>query len=85
MNAVIITGYLKEKVDMDFRDFVYETPFSDDGLLEERHIKIKYWTPQHQNRLTILPDATKVLVHGHLEQHEKFGTILLAEELEVIG
>ena len=85
MNCVTLTGILKAKVDKEYRDLVYDTPFSDEGMLEVRHIKVKYWTKQHQTRLSLIPNETRVLIHGHLEEHEIFGTILLAEELEVIS
>ena len=85
MNSVTLTGILKEQIDKDFRDLIYDTPFSDYHFLEVRHIKVKYWTHQHETRLSIIPSDSKVLIHGHLEEHEKFGTILLAEELEVIS
>ena len=84
MNSVTLTGVLKEKTDRQFRGLVYDTPFIDCSEESVRKIKVKYWTPQHKSRLMLLPKDTKVLIHGHLESHEIFGTILLAEELEVI-
>ena len=85
MNSVTLTGILKDCVNKAYRDLSYDTPFTNGDLKEERHIKVKYWTGQHETRLMKLPKDTRVLIHGHLEEHEIFGTILLAEELEVIS
>lgn len=85
MNSIALTGVLKEKVNDLYRDLEYDSPFSIEEVKEVRHIKVVYWTKQNQNRLTNLIKGTRVLIHGHLEEHEIFGTILLAEELEVIG
>ena len=84
MNAVVLTGHLQEIFDKGIREFAYDIPFADEKSNEKRHIKVKYWTNQKDNRLTMLPRNSRVLIHGHLDEHEIFGTILLAEELEVI-
>lgn len=85
MNSFSLTGILKQRVDKRYRDLEYDSPFSNEDLKDVRHIKVVYWTKQDENRLTTLKHGTRVLIHGHLEEHEIFGTILLAEELEVIG
>ena len=85
MNSFALTGILKGVVDKRYRDLEYDSPFSNDNLKDVRHIKVIYWTSQCENRLITLNHGTRVLIHGHLEEHEIFGTILLAEELEVIG
>ena len=85
MNLVSITGVLKECDESTFRILEYDAPYTDKGCLETRRIKIKYWTFHDVTRVTLLPINTQVLIQGHLEEHEIFGTILLVEKLEVIG
>ena len=85
MNSVAVTGILKEKANQKYRELEYDSPFAKRDLKEIRHIKVVFWTEQNENRLTNLDSGSRVLIHGHLEEHEIFGTILLAEELEVIG
>ena len=85
MNLVTMTGVLKDKIDDTFRELEYDAPFTESNNHETMRIKTIYWTRQSGNRLINLSSGTRVLIHGHLEAHKIFGTILLAEELEVIG
>jgi len=85
MNSVTLTGIITNKIEGKFRELIYDAPFNDREGLDVRHIKVKYWSNQLETRLMKIEDFKKVLIHGHLEEHEKFGTILLAEELEVIS
>jgi len=84
MNSVNILGFLREIIDEKFRYFEYEPPFSDENYDTAPRIVVKYWTDQPNSRLSTLPNDTFVAIHGHLDNIEKFGTILLVEQLEVV-
>jgi len=84
MNSVDILGYLKESVDEHHRFFEYTSPFLQEETLCQHQVVVRYWNNQPNSRLIILPSNTRVLIHGHLDGHDKFGTILLVEQLEVI-
>ena len=83
MNSVSIIGNLVEQIDEYFRYFEYETPYQDEGESNPK-IPIKFWTNQPNSRLIVLPKSTRVAIHGHLDINQRFGTILLVEQLEVL-
>ena len=85
MNCVEITGMLREKINDYFRYLEYELPYLEENTNLVTKIAVKFWTNQKENRLMSLPKNTRVAVHGHLDAHEKFGTILHIEQLEVIS
>ena len=84
MNSINIIGILREGIDEKYRYFEYELPFQQETGLENPRILVCYWTNQPGSRLIILPNNTRVAIHGHLDQDKKFGTILLVEQLEVL-
>ena len=85
MNSVNIMGLLRENIDDYFRYFEYELPYLEENESVVPKIICKYWANQPKSRLNTLPDASRVAIHGHLDAHEKFGTILVVEQLQVIG
>ena len=84
MNCVDITGKLKDTIDDIYRYFEYELPFLAEPENAEPIIVLKYWTNMPKSRLVVLQNDTRVILHGHLEGHKKFGTILIVEQLEAI-
>ena len=84
MNSVCIIGMLREVVDDYHRYFEYELPFQNENEKMTPRIIVRNWTDQPKPRLIVLPENTRVAIHGHLDITEKFGTILLVSELEVL-
>lgn len=84
MNTVCIIGILKEKIDDKHRYFEYDVPYEIEHETLTPRIIIRYWTDQDNPRLIVLPENTRVAIHGHLDVSKNFGTILLVEQLEVI-
>jgi len=84
MNCIDIIGIVKDKIDDFYRKFEYDVPFEFKDQNEAHVIVVRYWTEQGNNRLIMLPDNTRVAIHGHLDNTKEFGTILLVEQLEVI-
>ena len=84
MNCVDITGRVKEVIDDNYRYFEYELPFLAEPEGKIPLIVTRFWTNVPKSRLIVLPLNTRVIIHGHLEAHEKFGTILIVEQLEVL-
>ncbi len=84
MNNVDIIGMLKEVINDYDRYFEYELPFDQINNNAAPKIVVRFWTRQPKARMIILPENTKVAIHGHLDADEKFGTILLVEQLEVL-
>ena len=84
MNCVDITGRLKEVIDENYRYFEYELPFLAEPENGAPLIISKFWTNVANSRLILLELNTRVIIHGHLEVHKKFGTILIVEQLEVL-
>ena len=84
MNTVCIIGILKEVVDDYNRFFEYQVPYEVENETLTPRIIVRNWTGQPKSRLIILPLNTRVALHAHLELTEKFGTILLVEQLEVL-
>lgn len=84
MNSVSIIGILKEKIDSVYRNFDYELPYSEDPSKPTPHIVVKYWSNQADTRLIVIPDNTRVAIHGHLDLDEKYGTILIVESFQTL-
>ena len=84
MNNVSIIGMLREGIDDYNRYFEYELPFDQINNKAEPKIVVRYWTRQPKARLIVLPESTRVAIHGHLDADANFGTILLVEQLEVL-
>ena len=84
MNSVCITGRLRENIDEYYRNFEFELPYMDDPTCNKNIIPVKFWSNQPNSRLNVLPDNARVIIHAHLDGHEKFGTILVVEQLEVV-
>ena len=84
MNCVDITGRVKDVIDDDYRYFEYELPYLAESENGAPLIIVKFWTNVPKSRLILLQTNTRVIIHGHLEAHKKFGTILIVEQLEVL-
>jgi len=84
MNCVDITGRVREALDETYRKFEYELPYFDDPSRAKTFIVVKFWNNTPNARLITLEENTRVLIHGHLDSHEKFGTILIVEQLETL-
>lgn len=84
MNTVNIIGILREKIDDNFRYFEYELPYLEEPENGVPKIVIRYWTNQPNARLIVMPDNARVAIHGHLDVHPKFGTILVAEFIQAV-
>ena len=84
MNSVNIIGYLRENLDEYYRTFEYELPYFEENNTAVAKIVVKYWTNQPKARLITLPENSRVAIQGHLDAHEKFGTILIVEQVQVL-
>ena len=84
MNSVNIIGYLREILDDYYRTFEYELPYFEENNTAVAKIVVKYWTNQPKARLITLPENSRVAIQGHLDAHEKFGTILIVEQVQVL-
>jgi len=84
MNSVAIIGKLREKIDGIYRFFEYELPHLKEPENGETRIVIKYWTNLPDSRLLVLENNLRVALHGHLDAHEKFGTILVVDDYQLL-
>ena len=84
MNSVEIIGLLRERIDDYYRHFEYELPFEEENSTTTPRIVVRYWTDQPRPRLIFLEEGTRVALHGHLDAHEKFGTILVVEQIQTL-
>ena len=82
MNSVNIIGCLLETIDEKHRYMEYELPFLQENNKVKPIIVVKYWTEQSNTRLNVLEKGTRVAISGHLDASEKYGTILIVEELQ---
>lgn len=85
MNCINIIGLLRENIDEHHRYFEYELPFFQENNAAVPKIVLKYWTGQPNTRLNAIPSNTRVAVSGHLDAHEKFGTIIIVEDLQQLS
>ena len=85
MNSVSIIGLLRENIDDKLRYFEYELPFFQENEAAVPRVVIKYWTEMPKTRLNVLPINTRVAIQGHLDAHEKFGTIIVVEEIQQLS
>lgn len=84
MNTVSIIGILKEKIDDNFRYFLYELPFDEENNEAETKIVVKNWTNLPNSRLLVLPNNTRVAIEGHLDAHKKYGTIIVVSQVQAL-
>ena len=84
MNCVDITGRLRANIDNIFRYFEYELPYFDESKYGSTIIVTKFWTNQPNSRLNVIKEDSRVIIHGHLDKHDKFGTILIVEQIECL-
>ena len=84
MNSVSLIGFLRENIDDTFRYFEYELPYMEENENIKTRIVIRNWTNQPNSRLNICPENSRAAIHGHLDAHEKFGTILVVEEIQIL-
>ena len=83
MNSVDLIGYLR-KVDGEFRLVEVSLPtFNDEGK-NTALVYMKYWTDGNKNYFLSLPKDSLVGIHGHLDVNEKFGTIVIVEQVYCI-
>ena len=85
MNCVNLIGFLRENIDDCFRYLEYELPFFQENESVVPKIVLKYWTEQPNTRLNALPLNARVAIHGHLDAHKRFGTIIIVEEIQQLS
>ena len=85
MNNVNIIGMLREKVDDTSRYFEYELPYENEKGDTSARIVVKNWTNQSKTRVSVMPEGARVAISGHLDGSEKFGTILIVEQLQSVS
>ena len=84
MNSVSIIGFLREKIDNIYRYFEYELNYDNEINSPRTLIVVRYWEDQENTRLLVLPNNTRIALQGHLDAHEKFGTILVVELFQLL-
>ena len=84
MNSVNIIGFLRENIDDTYRYFEYELPYMEENPEVKNIIVLKNWTNQPGSIVNSYPANTRVAVHGHLDAHVKFGTIIVVEEIQQV-
>ena len=80
MNSITIFGVLQEKIDGYYRYFNFELPDMAEPISGEARIVIRYWGEQPNSRLLLFDVGTRIALQGHLDAHEKFGTIIVVEQ-----
>ena len=83
-NSICLSGKLRDALDEKFRVLEYELPYFEEPKSGEAKIICKYWNNQENTRLHAIATNTRVIIHGHLDGHEKFGTILVVEQIETM-
>lgn len=81
MNSVNLIGYLHENLGNNIRKAQISSPVFNDEGNNTFMIYLKYWAGGDRNFLTSLPNKSHVAIQGHLEYAEKFGTIVVVEQL----
>lgn len=84
MNSVCIIGFLREKIDDIYRYFEYELPYFDENENAKTIIVVKFWANQPNARLISMPENSRVAIRGHLDAHEKYGTIIVVEQIQSV-
>ena len=84
MNCVDISGRVRKNIDKLYRYFEFEIPYYEDSKHSPTLIVMKYWTNMPDSRLMTIEENSRVLIHGHLDNHETFGTILIVETIETM-
>lgn len=81
MNSIDVIGYIRNNLGDGYRKIEVGLPtFNDDGK-NTTEIIAKYWAGGDRNYFLVLPENSHVAIRGHLDYDEKFGTIVIAEQL----
>lgn len=84
MNSVELIAVLKENIDDKFRYAEYALPTFNDDNKNIQVVVTRYWSNQPNTILNRYEVGKHVAIRGHLDAHEKFGTIVIVETLELI-
>lgn len=84
MNEIDIFGFLREKIDDYHRKFEFDLPYIQMNNEAKPIVTIRYWATTPNPRLLVMPEGTRIAFHGHLDIEEKFGTIIVVEQFEVL-
>lgn len=84
MNIVSLIGVLKQNIDEVYREIEYALPCYNENDVDSQILVSKYWPNSQNSRFTQLATGTKVAITGHLDKNEKFGTILVVEQFDVL-
>ena len=82
MNLVELSGYLKENLDAIYRELEFAIPGNNIDHGFSTKIVCKYWTNSPNSLLINYKSEHMVGIRGHLERDQKFGIILVVEEIE---
>ena len=74
----------EENLDDIYRKIEYSLPCFNNNNKNSQHIIAKYWPSVSKSRFTLLKEGMRIAMRGHLDNEEKFGTILVVESYEVI-
>lgn len=84
MNNVSLIAVIKTDIDDMFRQVEYGLPCFNEKGVDTQVINCKYWPNSPKSRFNQLQIGTKIAICGHLDAHEKFGTILIVEQFETL-
>lgn len=84
MNSVELIAVLKENIDDRHRYVEYALPTYNDDNKNSQILVARYWSNQPLTLLNKYEVGRRVAIRGHLDAHEKFGTIVIVETLELL-
>ena len=84
MNTVTLVAYLKENIGNEFRKVETVKPTFDENGDNKVNVITRFWAGGEKNYLRVMPINSMVSIVGHLEFDEKFGTIIIVEQMECL-
>lgn len=85
MNSVELIAVTKSKIDSIYRYIEYALPAFNQDNKNSQVIVARFWPNMPDCRFSSMEEGKKIAVRGHLDALEKYGTILIVEQFEVLN
>lgn len=85
MSDVMIVGRLSESLDETTRVIEIDRMIPEHGKFVVDKIPVAYWNMEPRSRFMKANSGTLVVIRGRIQSAAKFGIIIVAEQLAILG
>lgn len=85
ISDVFLTGRLTKVLDKTTRYVEIERLIPDCGQFVVDYIPVSFWNKEPNSHFMKLDEGTLIVLRGRIQSEERFGIIVIAEQLAVLG